>query len=110
MENTRTIYNRFLALRQNLPESKHVSKKYVEEFHLLLKETESVIVSSLANYYIKSSHLEHTSGVSRPGAGFIGFGDPECERGLLLAKLDAMLLMFTEAEKPPMGFHAPEQE
>lgn len=110
MENLRLIYNQVLALRENLPEGKHVSKKYVEEFHLLLKEIESVTGSSLANYYIKSSYLEHTSGVSRPGVGFIGFGDPECERGLLLAKIDAMLLMFTEAEKPPMGFHTPEQK
>jgi len=109
MENLRTTYNQLLALRQNLPEGKHVSRKYVDEFHTLLKKLESATNSSLADYYVNQSVLEHTSGVSRPGVGFTGFGDPECERGFLLAKLDAVLLMFESDEKPPMGFHSPDK-
>jgi|SRR3989344_4722254 len=110
MENTRTIYNQLLALRENLPEGKHVSRKYVDEFHASLKKLESITGSPLPDYYIKQSVLEHTSGVFRPGVGFTGFGEPECERGFLLAKLDAVLLMFTSEEKPPMGFQFPNKE
>ena len=110
MENLRAIYNQLLALRENLPEGKHVGKKYVEEFHTMLKKLESVMGSSLADYYVKQSALAHTSGVFRPGVGFTGFGEPECERSFLLVKLDAILLMFTSEEKPSMGFHAPNKE
>lgn len=109
MSDIQTIYNQLLALRNNLPEGKHVSKKYVDEFHTLLKKFEDLPSISLTDYYISPTSLEHTSGVFRPGIGFKGLGDPECERGFLLAKLDAVLLMFTSPEKPVMGFQMPEE-
>lgn len=109
MKNIRTIYNQFLSLRENLPKGKHVGKKYVDEFHRLLKSLESLVNYSLGDYCIDQSLLNYTSGVSHVNGEFTGFGELQCERGFLLIKLDAILLMFASEDKPPMGFHAPNQ-
>lgn len=110
MENIRPIYNQILALRNNLPDGKYVNKIYVDQFHSLVKKLESIVGSSLTEYYVESSVLRHTSGVAHQDGTFTAFGDPQCERGFLLAKMDALLLMFTTADNPPMGFRASNEE
>lgn len=110
MENIRIIYNQLFALRSNLPEGKHVGKKYVDEFHQTLKKLESAVNFSLEDYYVNPSVLEHTSGVFRPGVGFTGFGELQCERGFLLTKLDAILLLFSSENNSVMGFRVPDHQ
>ena len=110
MNNLTKIYNQLLALRTSLPQEKHISRKYVDQYNSLLDKLAVEINSSLGDFKVPESVLEHTSGISRPGIGFEGFGEKRCERGLLLMKLDAALLQFrSEEEKKTVGFQPPEK-
>lgn len=110
MNNLIKIYNQLLALRESLPQEKYVSRKYVDHYNSLLDELTAEINFSLDDFKVSESVLEYTSGISRPGIGFQGFGEKECERGLLLMKLDAILFQFrSEEEKKTIGFQLPEK-
>lgn len=110
MDNLVKIYHLLLALRENLPQEKHISRKYVDQYNSLLDNLAAEVNYSLNDFKVPESVLEHTSGVSRPGRGFEGFGEKECERGLLLMKLDAILFQFRpHEEKPKIGFQSPEK-
>ncbi len=111
MDNLSKIYNQLLALRENLPQKEHVSRKYVGQYNSLLVQLAELTASSLEDFKVSESFLKYTSGISRPGIGFQGFGEKQCERGLLLMKLDAVLQQFRQGEdKPPMGFIVPENK
>jgi len=102
------IYSLLVALRNNIPEERHVSRQYVEQYNALVNQLSTLTGSSLDDFKISESVLEHTSGISRPGVGFQPLGEKKCERGFLLAKLDAILILFKlEEEKTSMGFQAP---
>ncbi len=102
------IYSLLIALRGNIPQEKHVSREYVDQYNSLIDQLSKVANSSLGDFKIDERVLGYTSGISRPGKGFQPFGDKECERGLLLAKLDAILILFKlEEEKSSIGFQAP---
>jgi hypothetical protein len=109
MENLRTMYNQFLVLRENLPEGKHVARKYVDEFHRLLNMLEKANSISLKDYYIDDSILEYTAGIAT-STGSRWLGEKQCERAFLSMKIDGILLLFVSEEKPPMGFRAPNNE
>ncbi|QQG42503.1 MAG: hypothetical protein HYW15_03285 [Candidatus Giovannonibacteria bacterium] len=103
------IYNQLLALRENLPQEKHISRKYVDHYNSLVSQLEVENNYSLSDFKVPESVLEYTSGISRR-SGFEGFGEKKCERGLLLMKLDAILLQFrSNEEKPQMGFLPPKK-
>lgn len=102
------IYNQFLALRENLPEEKYVSRKYVDSHNFLINQLAKEVNYSLGDFKVSESLLEHTSGIYSPTTGHKAFGEKKCERGLLLMKLDAILLQFRpEENSSSMGFRAP---
>lgn len=110
MDNFKKIYNLLLALRQSLPEEKYVGRGYVDQYNSLLARLETVVNFTMNDFKVSESILEYTSGISRPGIGFEGFGKKQCERGLLLMKLDAVLFQFGQGKNnPPMGFQPPEK-
>lgn len=105
MQQYSQIYNQLLTLRQNLPEERHVHRRYVEEYHRLLKLLEERGVVLVGEYRITESNLESLSGIYRPKTGWRAIGDKHCERSFLLMKLDALLLAIQpQEEKPHMGF------
>ena len=105
----RQIYSLLFALKNNIPDDKYVSRKYVDQYNTLIGRLSAEVGAALEDFKISESLLEHTSGVIRPGVGFVSFGEKECERGFLLAKLDAILILFKlEEEKTSMGLQTPQ--
>lgn len=102
------IYSLLLGLRDNIPQEKHVSRKYVDQYNSLIDQLSEIINSSLDDFKVSDSVLEYTCGVSRQGGGFQPFGDKKCERGFLLTKLYAILILFKLDEgEHSIGFQAP---
>lgn len=105
------IYNQLLALRENLPEEKYVSRKYVDNHNLLIDKLTKEVNYSLNDFKVPESLLEHTSGIYSPTTGHKAFGEKKCERGLFLMKLDAILLQFRPKENSSsIGFRIPKQD
>ena len=104
-------YSQLVALRENVPQEKHVSRKYIDQYNSLINNLATECGVSLDNFKVPESMLEHTSGVFKPGKGFQPFGEKRCERGFLLAKLDAVLLCFRpEEKKRSIGFQSPQEK
>ena len=75
----------------------------------MLDKLAAEINYTLNDFKVPESVLEHTSGIAS-SAGFRGFGEKKCERGLLLMKLDAILLQFrSEEKKEKIGFQPPQK-
>jgi len=112
MNNFIQIYSQLVALRKNIPSEKYekyIGLRYVNEYNSLIDNLATESGISLDNFKVSESMLEHTSGVFRPRMNFQSFDEKHCERGLLLAKLDAALLMFRlKEEKHSVGFQPPE--
>jgi hypothetical protein len=108
MDTITKLYNHLIALRENLPQEKHISRKYVDNYNSLIDKLAMEANLSLDDFKVSETVLEYTSGIST-SQGFKGFGEKKCERGLILIKLDAFLLQFkSEEEKNTMGFQPPE--
>lgn len=104
------MYSLLYALRENVPQEKHVKRKYVDDYNSLINELETMSSLTLIDFKVPESVLEYISGSFTPGIGFRPFGDKKCERGLLLAKLDAILFFFKlKDENHSIGFQPPEE-
>ena len=105
----KNIYSLLVGLKNNIPQESNISRKYVDQYNALINQLSEMTKTSLDDFKISESVLEYTSGISRPGVGFQPFGEKKCERGLLLAKLDAILILFSiEQEKSAIGFQVPQ--
>jgi len=110
MNNLIQIYSQLVALRENVPQEKHINRNYVDQYNSLIDKLATGNGISLDDFKVPESELEHTSGVFKPGTGFQPFGEKKCERGFLLAKLDAVLILFKlKDEKSSIGFQPPEE-
>ena len=115
METILRAYSRLVALKQNLPKNYDIHEKYVRDYHeivdLLARETNS----SLDEFKVPESEIQHRVTSSWPSILSIGqkagktySKDRYCERALLLSKLDALLsyfqIKYLSQEKPEIGF------
>src|SRR3989344_4409596 len=100
-----SIYAQLVALKNNLPEGRKVHRRYIDEYHRLLRALNTEVNFNISDFLINERHFDHIAGVSYEDH-FQPWGDKHCDKSFLLSKLDAILMFFELNQKEvSIGFH-----
>jgi len=106
MEVIKDLYVRLDGLRKNIPNKERIAVSYVNDYHDIILGLEQIFKVSLSKFRVLKENLSPSFSIATPGRGVISEGNLVCERGILLSKIDALLLKFAvEEKKVKVGFN-----
>ncbi len=107
-------YSTLIALKNNLPDSYHIEEKYVEQFHVALKQISEEFGEDIFDshdFEIPEKDVVHRLASANSRTGEKRYTREKfCDRSLLMTKLDAslnyvQLISSAEDKEKIMGFH-----
>jgi len=106
MKRTNDLCVRLNGLKQNIPDKERIAVSYVNDYHDIISELEQMSKVNLSKFRVPKETLSTSSSITSPSRGVISAGDLVCERGILLSKIDALLLKFpVDEKKGKIGFN-----
>jgi len=109
MENIETeikkSFAKLSALKENLPDKARISEDYVKIFHGEIEKLSNLGYKDLEEFKIPNQEITARQVSYDPRRGSRYSEERYVEKGLLLARLDAVLIFFQiNSEKIEMGF------